>query len=343
MDFIADLGLFVAKAFIIVLAIVLVIAAVTRAGRRGRSDEERGHLRVRKLEDRWKRNLRALERAILPRRAFKALLDSDKKMDKVAKALSAPPQRARVFVVDFDGNMRASQLSGLREEIGAILLAGRDGDEVVVRLKSPGGLVYAYGLAASQLERVRQRGLKLTVAIDQIAASGGYMMAAVADQILAAPFAVVGSIGVVAGFPNFHRWLERRDIDFELLTAGKYKRTLTMFGKNTEEGRTKFQAELEVAHGLFKSHIARFRPQLDLEQVATGEHWYGQDALRLGLVDRIATSDDYLLAMRDRVEVIQIDWVPHRRFFERLGNSVETGVVRGVERLWEKSEEQRFL
>lgn len=343
MDFLADLGLFVAKAFIIVLAIALVIAVIARAGRRGRSDEERGQLRVKKLEDRWKRSARALERVLLPRRAFKALIEADRKRDKADKGKAPPPTRARAFVLDFDGNMRASQVHGLREEIGAILLGAKAGDEVVVRLKSPGGLVYAYGLAASQLERVKQRGLKLTVAIDQIAASGGYMMAVVADQILAAPFAVVGSIGVVAGFPNFHRWMERRDIDFELLTAGKYKRTLTMFGKNTEEGRKKFQDELEVAHGLFKGHIARFRPRLDLEQVATGEHWYGQDALRLGLVDRIATSDDYLLELRERAEVIAVNWVPHRRFFERVGSSVEAGVVRGVERLWERSEGQRFL
>ena len=343
MDFLAELALFAAKAFLIVLAIVLVIGAIARVGRRGRSDEERGQLRVKKLADRWKKSARALERALLPRRAFKALLEQDKKQEKADRALLAPPQKAHAFVVDFDGNLRASQVNGLREEIGAILSGAQAGDEVVVRLKSPGGLVYAYGLAASQLERVRQRGLKLTVAVDQVAASGGYMMAVVADQILAAPFAVIGSIGVVAGFPNFHRWLERRDIDFELMTAGKFKRTMTMFGKNTEEGRKKFQEELEVAHTLFKSHITRFRPQLDLDKVATGEHWYGQDALGLGLVDRITTSDDYLLELRQRAEVMQVQWVPHRRIFERLGGAVESGLSRGVERLWEKSEEQRFL
>jgi len=343
MEFLAELGLFAAKALLIVLSIVLVIGAIARQTRRGGAEEGRGDLRIKKLEDRWKRTTLGMKRALLPPRAFKALAHEDKLARKAERAPRAPAEKARAFVIDFDGNLRASQVAQLREEISAILLAARPGDEVIVRLKSPGGLVYAYGLAASQLERVRERGLPLTVAVDQIAASGGYMMAVVANTIIAAPFAVVGSIGVVAGFPNFHRWLDKNDIDFELLTAGKHKRTLTMFGKNTEEGRQKFQEDLESAHALFKAHIARFRPAIDLEKIANGEHWYGQEALGLGLVDRLSTSDDYLFQVRERAEVFQVQWTPRRRLLDRLGHAVEAGVVRGVERLWEKSEEQRFL
>ena len=343
MDFLADLGLFAAKAFLVVFAIVMIIGAIARARRRGGPDEARGELRVNKLDERWKRTALSMKRALLPHGVFKALVNEERKSAKAEKAAPKPSEQPRVFVLDFDGNLRATQVAGLREEISAILLSARDGDEVVVRLKSPGGLVHAYGLAASQLERLRVRGLKLTVTVDQIAASGGYMMAVVADTIIAAPFAVVGSIGVVAGFPNFHRWLDNHDVDFELLTAGKHKRTLTMFGKNSEEGRKKFQEELESAHTLFKGHIARFRPTLDIEKVATGEHWYGQEALTLGLVDRIATSDDYLMQARERAKLYQVQWVPHRRLLDRLGGAVESGVARAIEKLWAKSEEQRFL
>lgn len=341
MDFLSELGLFAAKALLVVLAIVMVIGAIARARRRG-PDEARGQIRVKKLDDRWKRTALAMKRALLPGRAFKALAQEEKKRDKAREKEGRVPDLARVFVVDFDGNLRASQVAALREEVSAILLAARAGDEVVVRLKSPGGLVHAYGLAASQLERLREKGLRLTVSVDQIAASGGYMMAVVADAIIAAPFAVVGSIGVVASVPNFNRWLERREIDFEQLTAGKYKRTLTLFGKNTEEGRRKFQEELEAAHALFKKHIARFRPALDLERVATGEHWYGQEALGLGLVDALGTSDDYLMAARERARIYQVQWVPQRRLLDRFGGAVEGGVERAIERVMERAEESRY-
>ena len=109
----------------------------------------------------------------------------------------------------------------------------------------------AYGLAASQMQRIRDKKLKLTVCVDKVAASGGYMMAVVADKIIAAPFAVLGSIGVLAQVPNFHRLLKKHDVDFEMLTAGKYKRTLTMFGENTDKGREKFQEDIEDTHVLF--------------------------------------------------------------------------------------------
>lgn len=343
MEFLSDLGLFAAKALLVVIAFGMIIGAIARARRRGGPEEGRGELRVKKLDERWKRTGLAMKRALLPQPAFKALANEEKKSAKAEKKSLIPIDKPRIFVIDFDGNVRASQVAGLREEVSAILLAAKPGDEVVVRLKSPGGLVHAYGLAASQLERLRARDLKLTVTVDQIAASGGYMMAVVADTIIAAPFAVVGSIGVVAGFPNFHRWLDSHDVDFELMTAGKYKRTMTMFAKNTDEGRQKFQEELESAHALFKGHIARFRPSLDIEKVATGEHWYGQEALTLGLVDKIATSDDYLMQARERAKIYQVQWTPQRRLLDRFGGAVEGGISRAIEKLWAKSEEQRFL
>lgn len=339
MELLAELGIFAAKVILIVFAFLAIIGGIARAARRGGGDDRPGDLRLKRLDTRWKSTAARMHKALLPARAWKAR----QKAEKAAAKAVPDPERRRVYVLDFDGNVRATQVTGLREEVTAILEVARPSDEVVVRLKSPGGLVHAYGLAASQLQRVREKSLKLTIAVDQIAASGGYMMAVVGHQILAAPFAVIGSIGVVAGFPNFNRWLKKRDIDFELLTAGRYKRTLTMFGENTEEGRQKFQEDLEDAHRLFKDHIARARPSLDVEKVATGEHWYGTQAKDLGLVDRVTTSDDYLAEQRGTSDIWQVTYTPRRRFFDRVSTAVQSAVERGIERVWEKSEEQRFL
>ncbi|MCC6620288.1 MAG: protease SohB [Deltaproteobacteria bacterium] len=342
MELLGELALFAAKVLLVLVAILLIIGAIARAARRGASDEAKGDLKLTRMNERWKRTADRMQRAFLGAKAWKAR-EKAEKLARKGKPPGADADKPRTYVLDFDGNLRAAQVVGLREEVTAILGVARKGDEVVVRLKSPGGLVYAYGLAASQLERLRERELRLTVAVDQVAASGGYMMATVAHQIVAAPFAIVGSIGVVAGFPNFHRWLEKRDIDFELMTAGKYKRTMTMFGKNTEEARAKFQAELEETHALFKAHVARTRPTLDLDKVTTGEHWYGTQALGLGLVDRVATSDDLLAERKDERAIWHVQFVPRRRLFDRVTHAVQAGIERAFERVWERSEEQRFL
>lgn len=237
-------------------------------------------------------------------------------------------EKGKVYVLDFHGDIKASHVLQLREEINALLTNSIAGDEVVVRLESGGGLVHSYGLAAAQLARIKEAGLTLTVCVDKIAASGGYMMACVADTILAAPFAVVGSIGVVAQIPNFHDLLEKHDIDVDVFTAGKYKRTVTVFGKNDEEDKQKFQEELEQTHVLFKDFINTYRPQLDLEKVATGEHWYGSDALALNLVDKLQTSDSYLLEKIKDQQVYALHSRQKPTLAEKLGlaNSVQMGV-----------------
>lgn len=211
-------------------------------------------------------------------------------------------------MLDFHGDIRASAVASLREEISAVLMAAGPGDEVLLRLESPGGMVNAYGLAASQLLRLREKGIPLTVAVDKVAASGGYLMAVVADRIIAAPFAVLGSIGVVAQIPNFHRWLRDRRIDFELFTAGEFKRTVTVFGENTEQGREKLREEIADTHQLFQDFVKRFRPQLDMARVATGEPWYGTHAMEMGLVDALATSDSYLMDAAQRARIYAVSY-----------------------------------
>lgn len=226
----------------------------------------------------------------------------------------------KIFVLDFKGDIQASAVENLREEITLILATAKAGrDRVVVRLESPGGMVHGYGLAAAQLVRLRDAGFHLKICVDKVAASGGYMMACIANEIISAPFAVVGSIGVVAQVPNFNRLLKEHNVDFELYTAGQYKRTVTMFGENTPEGKAKFEEELQQTHILFKHFVEKYRPQLNVDKVATGEHWYGQDALDLNLVDKLQTSDEYLLALLPQHDVYVINTRKKATLGEKLG------------------------
>ncbi|WP_425915127.1 protease SohB [Acinetobacter sp. TSRC1-2] len=246
------------------------------------------------------------------------LLQLTQQLSKEAKLRRKNNQK--IYVLDFKGDTAASAVESLREEITLILATAKAGrDRVVVRLESPGGMVHGYGLAAAQLVRLRDAGFNLTICVDKVAASGGYMMACIANEIVSAPFAVVGSIGVVAQVPNFNRLLKEKHIDFELYTAGEFKRTVTLFGENTAEGKAKFEEELQQTHELFKHFVEKYRPQLNIEKVATGEHWYGKDALEINLVDRLQTSDEYLQGLLAQHDVYVIDTRRKPTLGEKLG------------------------
>ncbi len=246
------------------------------------------------------------------------LLQLSQQMAREARARKKNNQK--IYVLDFKGDTAASAVEQLREEITLILATAKAGrDRVVVRLESPGGMVHGYGLAAAQLVRLRDAGFLLTICVDKVAASGGYMMACIGSEIVSAPFAILGSIGVVAQVPNFNRLLKEKNIDFEMYTAGQYKRTVTMFGENTEEGKAKFEEELQQTHVLFKHFVEKYRPQLNVEKVATGEHWYGQDALDLNLVDKLQTSDEYLLSLLPQHDIYVIQTRKKPTLGEKLG------------------------
>ena len=246
------------------------------------------------------------------------LLQLSQQMARETRARKKNNQK--IYVLDFKGDTAASAVEQLREEITLILATAKAGrDRVVVRLESPGGMVHGYGLAAAQLVRLRDAGFHLTICVDKVAASGGYMMACIGSEIVSAPFAILGSIGVVAQVPNFNRLLKEKNIDFEMYTAGQYKRTVTMFGENTEEGKAKFEEELQQTHVLFKHFVEKYRPQLNVEKVATGEHWYGQDALDLNLVDKLQTSDEYLLSLLPQHDIYVIQTRKKPTLGEKLG------------------------
>lgn len=290
MEFLAQYSLFALEALTIVIAILVVVAGVVAI-----SHKPKPKLEVTSLNKKWSDIKNKMLKEVHHKKPEK-----DKKAQKKRKNLPS------LYVVDFSGDVKASQVETLREEVSAILSVAKAGDEVVVRLESPGGAVNGYGLAASQLQRIRDRKIPLTACIDKVAASGGYLMACVANTIVSAPFAILGSIGVVAQIPNFHRWLKKNNIDIELMTAGEYKRTLTLFSENTDKGRKKFQEEIEVIHQSFREYVLKNRHQLDMEQVATGEHWLAQDAFDMRLVDVLKTSDEYLQDKLDDFNVYQV-------------------------------------
>jgi len=328
LEFLTEYGLFLAKAITIVVSILFVVVGIIAAGNRNHKSHE-GAIEVNQINDDYDDLEDALKSAIMTDEQLKQehkKLKKEHKEEKKKQKKGEEESKKRIFVLDFDGDVKASEVSNLREEITAILTIANKEDEVVLRLESPGGMVHTYGLAASQLNRITQKEIPLTVVVDAVAASGGYMMACIGNKILAAPFAIIGSIGVVAQLPNFHRLLKKNDIDFEMFTAGEHKRTVTMFGENTEKGREKFVEELEDTHELFKSFVSEHRPQVNISEVATGEIWYGKRALEQNLIDDIQTSDEYLMSQRDDCNIFSIRYTKKKTLQEKLGFAAQSTV-----------------
>lgn len=406
MEFLAEYGVFLAKAVTIVIAIIAVIGAIANLGSKGKKPSE-GHIEINNLTEEIEQVKEGMLEEVLSEEEYKSLQKEKKKQEKEkakaekkrlkqeknkqkqasdskgasettqneAKELEKSSEKTsqqepssddnaklsssreeetndeqdseqnsgRLFVIDFDGDVEASAVDNLREEITAIISAAEPNDRVLVRLESPGGMVHAYGLAASQLSRIKAANLSLVIAVDQVAASGGYMMACVADHIIAAPFAVVGSIGVVAELPNFHRLLRHNKVDYEQHTAGEYKRTLTMFSENTDAAREKFKKELEETHDLFKQFIIDNRPSLDIDKVATGEHWYGTQALTLGLIDSIQTSDDFIVNAAKESDVFEVSYEVKKPLADRLSFSINSALEKAIMSVWKRSIESRLF
>lgn len=333
MEFLAEYASFLAKTATLVIAILVVLSAI--AGLRGKGRRKAGgQLQVNKLNEFYKDLRERLEGSLLDKAQLKALRKQQAKAQKQEK--KTPDDKPRVFVLDFDGDIKASATESLRHEITALLTLATPRDEVVLRLESGGGMVHSYGLAASQLARVRQAGIPLTVCIDKVAASGGYMMACIGDRIVSAPFAILGSIGVVAQLPNVNRLLKKHDVDFEVFTAGEYKRTVTVFGENTEKGREKFQENLDVTHQLFKDFVSRYRPQLHIDDVATGEVWLGVAALNKQLVDELKTSDEYLGERAREANLYHLHFAERKSLQERVGLAASGTIENTVLGLWSK-------
>ncbi len=335
LEFLFEYGLFLAKAVTIVVAILVIIGSIAAAAasRQHRSDHK-GEIRVTPLNEFYEELKDAVQHTVFSKEELKAEEKKKKKEEKEKKKHKEEPRKKRIYVLDFDGDVKASGAEWLGHEITAVLTMAEKQDEVVLRLESPGGQVHSYGFAASQLERFRQKEIPLTVCVDKVAASGGYMMACTADKILAAPFAILGSIGVVAELPNFNRILRKYDVDYDIYTAGEFKRTVTMLGENTEEGKKKFVEEIEETHVLFKDMVQRNRPTLDVSVVATGEHWYGQQCVEKKLVDEIRTSEDYLYEASNDCDIYEVSYEEKKSMADRLGLAMEGALNKSLTRLW---------
>ncbi len=335
-EFLAEYGLFLLKTLTIVVAIVIVITIAAEAGKKATHEG----LEVENLNKKYKKIASQLRKAILPKADQKKAAKDEKRDEKAADKEGS--SRPKSFVIDFKGDLKASAAASLREEVSAVLEVATPEDEVIVRLENYGGVVHEHGLAASQLARIREHGIPLIVTVDKVAASGGYLMACVASRVYAAPFAILGSIGVLAQIPNFNRFLDTRGVDFEQITAGKYKRTVTMFGKNTDEDRAKLKEELEDVHALFKAAVSKYRPDLDLERVATGEHWYGTRALELGLADELLTSDELLAARAKDRDLYSLSYKIKKPLQKRLMGSVDNALERLDAARWRRHFESRL-
>jgi serine protease SohB len=327
MHFIVNYGLFLIKTITVLASVLSIIIVITRIARR--KSEEKGEFKLtllgKKYED-IKKNILFSKMTPYEKKIWnqknkkkkKKEIQDNKNQDMINTKINLEKKIPTLYILDFKGDIHASAVKNLRKEISAILSVAEENDEVFLRLESAGGVVHGYGFAAFQLQRLRQKGIYLTISIDKIAASGGYMMASVANHIMAAPFSIIGSIGVVAQIPNFNKILKKNNIDIELHTAGKYKRTLTMFGENTQEAREKFCNELDVTYHLFRNFIYEMRPSLDIESVATGEYWLGSIALKKNLIDSINNSDDFLISKKNKFTLLKIKYVSKKNIIDNI-------------------------
>lgn len=337
-EFLTEYGLFLAKSLTVVVSFLFIVAIAANAANTRRHPDQK-ELLVEKLNDKLTDTRHLIEEHVLDKDELKQLRKEEKKQEKERDKKEKSGNEAaatvpRVYVLDFDGDIKASALETFREAVTAVLqIAKPEHDEIVVKIESPGDMVHSYGLAAAQLDRIKKKGFTLTVCVDKVAASGGYMMACVADRIIASPFAILGSIGVVAQIPNFHRLLKKNDVDVEILTAGEHKRTLTMFGQNTDKAREKFVQDLEDTHELFKHYVAERRPVVDIEKVANGDIWFGTRAKEVALADELMTSDEYLCEACNRADVYSVEVKEKKTIADKLGIAASRGIEQAVTRL----------
>jgi len=316
-ELLSNYGLFLLKTITVVISILLILNFIINS----KKNKNKGNLVIENINSELLSLEENVKKSILTSSDFKKYLKLRKKGKKVIEK--------KLYVLDFHGNIKASEIRSLRREISAVILSYKKGDEVLLRLENSGGTVHEHGLAASQLKRIKNKKIPLTICVDKVAASGGYMMACVGNKILASPFAIIGSIGVLAQVPNFNKLLQNKGIAFEQHTAGNYKRTVTMFGKNTDKDRKKLNEQLEDIHELFKNFIKNERKSVDIEKVATGEYWYGKNALDLNLIDEIITSDEYILSAKDKFDIIRIQYKPLKTLSDKL-TKLSSGITSKV-------------
>ncbi len=228
----------------------------------------------------------------------------------VEAGLPGPPPRLAVLRFQGLRDLNASGDQRLSEAIDEVLVNRDHFEEAVVIIDSPGGTTHGYGHAYALLERLSASGLKVTACIDRIGASGGYLMALPADRILAGPFAIVGSVGVVAGIPNVKRLLEEKGVSYRLFVAGDKKRVVHFADDDGPEVREYMDEKLAGIHTQFLQAVEKHRgDRVKLDEVRSGDHWSAEESVEkgLGLVDELQTSAEYLLERNREVALVMIE------------------------------------
>ena len=330
-ELLSNYGLFLMKTLTVLISILLIISFIVNS----KKSDQSGSIEIKDVNKELDSMEENIKKNILTKSDFKKFIKARKKSNKKLEK--------RLFVIDFKGNIRASEIVSLRREVSGVILSCKKGDEVLLRLENSGGTVHEHGLAASQLKRIKDKKIPLTICVDKVAASGGYMMACVANKIIASPFAIIGSIGVLAQVPNFNKLLKDKGINFEQHTAGNYKRTVTMFGENTDKDREKLNEQLEDIHVLFKNFITSQRKNVDIEKVATGEYWYGENALSLNLIDEVMTSDEYILAMREKFAITHIKYKPIKTFSDKISKISSSFTNKAIGSLEQKNHDKNIF
>ena len=338
-DLLLSYVFFLLKVVTVLVAILIPILVISNS-KKNRIETDKGKIVVKNLSERIEEIGVSLRSATMSPKDYKSFL---KERSKQKKKELKKKSKEIVYVLDFKGDIQASGVDKLKQEINAILSSKVKCKEVVLKVESGGGSAYAYGLCAAELKRLANSKINLTVCIDKVAASGGYLMSCVANKIVAAPWAIVGSIGVIAQLPNFHRFLKKQNIDIEMHTAGKFKRTLTTFGKNTKKGRDKFISELEELHVVFKDFVKENRSKIKVGKVSTGEVWQGDKAKKLGLIDEIATSDDYLLNLSEKFKLLEIQYFEKKPFSAKFVSLTETILEKSVYKILDILNKNRFI
>ena len=358
MEFLTEYGMFLIKVATIVIAVIVLLGALTASGSKHRRGGKKGAIKVTQLNDHFDEMRDTLRRSVLDKDELKVVYKEEKKEAKVKKKekkeqhkkeqhkdsgdIQVSERKKRVYVLNFKGNLAAEAVSSLREEITAVLSLAEPRDEVLLRLESPGGMLHAYGLASSQLLRIKNEKIPLTICVDKVAASGGYMMACLADRLVVAPFAIIGSIGVLVQLPNFYRALKKHDVDYEIVSAGEYKRTLSIFGEITKKGKEKVQEDVETIHGIFKKWVKDHRPSVDIDKISTGETWVGMQAKEKYMVDDIRTSDECIVTACDSADVYEVEFEIRKSLQDKLGSVFEGTIEKLFTKWFEKSSTNNY-
>ena len=224
------------------------------------------------------------------------------------------PDKSNLYYLEFEGDIQASEAAKLKQEILVCLQVAKPTDVFLILVESSGGSVSNYGDLYSVMEMIKKRGHTLWVAIDRVAASGGYLISLPADKIFATPFALIGSIGVLSEVPNFGGLLDKYGVKMEEYTAGERKMNISMFRENGEEQKEHHRKKLGKIHELFKAQLVKYRGGLiekkgvDIGELMEGDFWMGENAFELGLVDELKSSVEILLDEKDHFNILKVNY-----------------------------------